>query len=385
MNSEANPQKKPRILLRLILVIALVGTVGGSLAYLKLEQFAELQAQGEIPPPPISVEVAVATPGQWQKRILAIGSLVASQGVDISSEVGGIVREIEFRSGQEVSAGQLLLQLDDQTELASLEARKAEYESADSQYQRLLKLKDQAFVNANDLDTQAGIVEVARSQIGVAESALAKKKISAPFAGKLGIREVDVGEYLAPGTAVVSLQSLDRLLLDFTLPESNYREIAVGQPIRFKVHTYPDEVFDASIVAWNPSLDESTRNITIRATVDNRDRRLAPGMFAEMEVTSSRVVDVLTLPETAIFYNIYGEAVYVLEKEEDAEADDETYRLAARQVDVEYRENGIAGINSGLKQGDLAVTAGQLKLYPSLKVVIVDGNDDLQASTVSAQ
>ena len=385
MNSEANPQKKPRLLLRLILVIALVGTVGGSLAYLKLEQFAELQAQGEIPPPPISVEVAVATPGQWQKRILAIGSLVASQGVDISSEVGGIVREIEFRSGQEVSAGQLLLQLDDQTELASLEARKAEYESADSQYQRLLKLKDQAFVNANDLDTQAGIVEVARSQIGVAESALAKKKISAPFAGKLGIREVDVGEYLAPGTAVVSLQSLDRLLLDFTLPESNYREIAVGQPIRFKVRAYPDEVFDASIVAWNPSLDESTRNITIRATVDNRDRRLAPGMFAEMEVTSSRVVDVLTLPETAIFYNIYGEAVYVLEKEEDAEADDETYRLAARQVDVEYRENGIAGINSGLKQGDLAVTAGQLKLYPSLKVVIVDGNDDIQASTDSTQ
>jgi len=378
------PTRKPRLILRLFVVLLLVGAIVGGLAYIKLGQFEVMSAQGSIPPPPISVTVAEAKPTQWQKRILAIGTLVASQGVDISSEIGGIVRSINFASGEEVKAGKLLLQLDNQTEIASLESTKAQYESDNSQYQRLLKLKNQSFVTKNDLDTQAGLVEVARSQIAVAEAALAKKSISAPFSGKLGIRLVDVGEYLAPGTPIVSLQSLDKLLLDFTLPESNFRELAVGQPITFKVRSYPDKIFKARVKAWNPKLDESTRNITIQAEVDNRKRELAPGMFAEMEVTSTQSVDVLRVPETAIFYNIYGEAVYVLEKPEATEEDpDPAYRLAARQVKVAFRDQGNAGITQGIKAGDLVVTAGQLKLYPSLKVAIVDDIPDLQPASDS--
>jgi len=378
--------KKPRLFLRLFLVLLLVAAIAGSLGYVKYGQIQVKVAQGSIAQPPISVTVAEAKPDKWQKRILAIGSLVASQGVDISSEVGGIVRSINFDSGGEVKAGKLLLQLDNQTEVASLESRKAQYDADNSQYQRLLKLKNQSFVTKNDLDTQAGLVDVARSQIGVAEAALAKKSISAPFAGKLGIRLVDVGQYLAPGTPIVSLQSVNKLLLNFTLPESNFKELSVGQSISFKVRSYPGKKFNAMVKAWNPKLDENTRNITIQAEVDNKARELAPGMFAEMEVTSTARINVLSVPETSIFYNIYGEAVYVLEKPEatakDAAPD---YRLAARQVKVAYRNKGIAGISKGIKAGDKVVTAGQLKLYPSLKVAIVDDVPDYPSSNDSTQ
>ena len=373
MSEAETPKKKPSLFLRFFIVILLVGAIVGALAFVKFGQIQAMMAQGSIPPPPISVTVAEARAEQWNKRIMAIGTLVASQGVDISSEVGGIVRSIDFESGQEVKSGGLLLQLDNKTEIASLESAKAQYESDNSQYQRLLKLKNQSFVTNNDLDTQAGLVEIARSQIGVARAALEKKSIAAPFSGKLGIRLVDVGEYIAPGTPIVSLQSVDKLLLDFTLPEDNFNDLAVGQSIDFKVRSYPDNTFNARIKAWNPMLDENTRNVTVQAEVENKQRQLAPGMFAEMAVTSSKKVSVLSLPETAIFYNIYGEAVYILEKSEASEGDPEPdYCLAARQVKVAYRSAGKAGISKGISEGDLVVTAGQLKLYPSLKVAIVE-------------
>ena len=376
------PPKRPSLFLRFFVIILLVGAMVGALAYVKYGQIQVMIAQGSTPPPPISVTVAEAKSEQWNKRIMAIGTLVASQGVDISSEVGGIVRQINFKSGQEVKAGTLLIQLDNQTEIASLKSAEAQYQSDNSQYQRLLKLNNQSFVTKNEIDTQVGLVEVARSQIGVAEAALEKKSISAPFSGKLGIRGVDVGEYIGPGTPIVTLQAIDQLLLDFTLPESNFKDLAIGQSIDFKVRSYPDKTFKAKISAWNPKLDEDTRNATIRADVDNRQRQLAPGMFAEMQVTSTKRIPVLKVPETAIFYNIYGEAVYVLENPEDSGIEDKpNYRLAARQVKVAYRKNGEAGVSDGLADGDLVVTAGQLKLYPSLVVTIVDDVPDYQAST----
>lgn len=370
--NEVSP-RKPRLFLRFFAVFLIVAAIVAALGYVKFGQIQTMIAQGSIPPPPISVTVAEAKAEQWSAKIKTIGTLVASQGVDVSSEVGGIVRSINFESGQSVKAGALLVQLDDQAEIATLNAAEARYESDNSQYQRLLKLKNQSFVTNNDLDTQAGLVDVAESQIGVARAALAKKSITAPFSGKLGIRQVDLGEYLAAGTPIVSLQAIDSLLLDFTLPESNFKDLAIGQTIDFKVRSYPQTVFNARIVAWNPELDASTRNVIVQAAVDNRDGRLAPGMFAEMDVTSNRKISVLTLPETSIFYNIYGEAVYVLETDESsADGDEPAYRLAARQVDVAYRDNGKVGILTGVKQGELVVTAGQLKLYPSLKVTVVD-------------
>lgn len=377
--------KKPRLFLRILVVLILVAAVAAGLGYKKYLQIGVLVAQGSVVPPPISVTVAYAESAEWNKRIKAAGTLVASQGIELSTEVAGIVKSIHFESGQEVDKGALLFELDNEFELATLGQAQAEFNAENSQYQRLLKLKAQAFVPQNDIDAQTALVDIARAQIRVAEVALSKKKITAPFSGKLGIRLVDMGEYIIPGIPLVTLQSVDKLLLDFTLPESNFNDLAVGQNIRFKVRSFADKSFTAEVKAWSPVLDESTRNISIQAEVDNINRQLAPGMFAEMEVNSAQKVAVVTLPETAIFYNIYGEAVYVLEKQPESRDDAPEYRLAARQVQVAYRSNGQVGIISGIDAGDLAVTSGQLKLYPSLRVAIVDDVPEFKAANASAE
>ncbi len=378
--------KKPRLVLRIFIVLALLMAMTAALGYKKFIQIQTMMAQDSVPPPPISVTVAEAKPADWRKRIKAIGTLFANQGVDISSEVAGIVTSINFVSGQEVKTGKLLVELDSRSELASLASAMAQYEADNSRYQRLIKLKDKEFVTKNALDEQIALVDIARSQIGITEAALSKKSIGAPFSGKLGIRQIDLGEYIAPGTSIVTLQSIDQLLLDFTLPESNFRDLSVGQSVSFKVRSYPERKFSGRVTAWDPLLDENTRNVSIRAEVDNKDRRLAPGMFAEIEVESRQTLAVLTVPETAIFYNIYGEAVYVLEKPEVSDSDlDPGYILAARQVRVAYRVGGFAGISEGLKAGDQVVTAGQLKLFPSLKVVIVDDVAEYKATTSTGQ
>lgn len=371
----SNPatHRKPRLWLRLMLVFLLIAAITGALGYQKFLQIQQQIAQGSQVPPPISVTVATAGADQWERRIKAIGNLVAFQGVNVTTEASGVITSINFDSGQRVEEGTLLVELDNRTEMANLEAARARLESENSQYQRLLKLKGQSFVTNNDVDTQAALVDIAEAEVRIAQVALAKKRIYAPFLGELGIRQVDLGEYVAPADNIVTLLSLKRLYLDFTLPEVNFNDLIVNQPLEFKVRSYPQKVFSARVEAWNPQLDVNTRNVAIRAIVENRDGLLAPGMFADITLLSQRREDVLTIPETAVFYNIYGEAAYVLEKPPATPEDpDPHYRLAARQLNVLYRRDGVAGVRSGLNVGDIVVTSGQLKLYPSLAVAIVD-------------
>jgi membrane fusion protein (multidrug efflux system) len=373
--------RKPRLWLRLFVVLLLIATIAGALGYQKYLQIQQQIAQGSQLPPPISVTAASAQPAQWERRIRAIGSLVAFQGVNVTTEVSGIITRINFDSGNQIKKGTLLVELDNRTEKANLESAQARLASDDSQYQRLLKLKDQSFVTSTDIDTQAALVDISKSEVRVAEVALAKRIIYAPFSGKLGIRQVDLGEYVAPGDTIVTLLSLERLYLDFTLPEANFNDLVKDQDLEFKVRPYPDQAFKARVEAWNPQLDINTRNVTIRALVDNSKGLLAPGMFADISLDSRRQTPVMTVPETAIFYNIYGEAVYILEKQQPDESNPESdYRLAARQVDVLYRKDGMAGVKSGLEDGDLVVTSGQLKLYPSLRVAIVDDVPEFQSN-----
>jgi membrane fusion protein (multidrug efflux system) len=379
--SQQATTRKPRLWLRLLLVLLLLAAIAGGLGYQKYLQIQRQIAMGSQAPPPISVTAATAEAAQWQRRVRAIGSLVAFQGVDVTTEVSGVITSINFDSGNRIEAGTLLVELDNRTEMANLEAAQARLASDNSQYQRLLKLMDQKFVTSNDVDTQAALVDISEAEVRVAEVALAKKRIYAPFSGKLGIRQVDLGEYVAPGDNIVTLLSLDRLYLDFTLPEANFNDLVSEQMVEFRVRSYPDKVFKARVEAWNPQLDVNTRNVAIRAVVKNDEGLLAPGMFADISLFSQRETTVITVPETAVFYNIYGEAVYVLENEP---ASDETaapdYRLAARQIDVLYRRDGIAGVRSGLEAGDMVVTSGQLKLFPSLRVSIVDDVPDYQST-----
>ena len=371
--SEQASTRKPRLWLWLLLVLLLVAAMVGSLAYQKYSQIQQQIAQGSQVPPPISVTVAKAKAAMWESRVAAIGSLVAFQGVDVTTEVSGVITSITFDSGNTIAKDKLLFELDNRTEMANLEAARARLASDNSQYQRLLKLKDQSFVTKNDIDTQAALVDISEAEVRIAQVALAKKKIYSPFSGKLGIRQIDLGQYVAPGDNIVTLLSLDKLYLDFTLPEANFNDLVDNQSLEFKVRSYPEQLFSARVEAWNPQLDVNTRNVAIRAIVDNHKGLLAPGMFADISLNSQRQLPVMMVPETSIFYNIYGEAVYVLELQPASESSAEPdYRLAARQVDVLYRREGIAGVRSGLEADDIVVTSGQLKLYPSLRVSIVD-------------
>ncbi len=371
MNQPEN--RRPRLWLRLLLVILVLGAIAGPLGYIKKNQIDEMSTQGSQVPPPISVTVATAKNAQWQRRIKAIGTLVAFKDVAVTTEVSGVVTSINFDSGDQVKASSLMVEFDARTEVANLKSAEAQFEADNSQYQRLLKLKDQSFVTKSDIDVQASLVNISAATVNVAKAALSKKQIFAPFSGKLGIRKINLGQFVSPGESIVTLLSFDKLYLDFSLPEQNFRDLLVDQTIKFRVRAFPNETFTARVETWNPELNANTRNISVRAVVQNKGQLLAPGMFADMEISSRLKVAVNTIPETAIFYNIYGEAVYVLEQQENSEDSSEPdFRLAARKVDVAYRQSGVAGVRSGLNDGDVVVTAGQLKLYPSLRVAIVD-------------
>jgi membrane fusion protein (multidrug efflux system) len=251
-------------------VIFLLLIIGGALGYKKYLQIQEQIAMGSMPVPPSSVTVADATADQWQNRLKAIGTLVASQGIDITSEVNGIVKQLNFESGQEIRNGELLLSLNNEIEQAALTTAQAQFESANNQYQRSLKLKSQKFVTENEIDLQRWATNSAKSRVQSAQAALDKKNILVPFSGMLGIRNVDVGDYVSPGTKLVSLQDVDTLYLDFTLPERHFTQIAKQQPVKFKVRSYPDRIFEGQIQAWDPNLDTNTRNVNVRAEVKNR-------------------------------------------------------------------------------------------------------------------
>lgn len=383
MIPEENKDLKPGPLgfvLRIIFVLVILAGIVGWLAYEKMGQFEAMGAQFSQPPPAITVTVEETRSQTWQRRIKAIGTLVAYQSIDITAEVPGLIQKFHFNSGSDVKKGQLLLEIEDSVELAALASAQANYDADNSQYQRLVKLKEKSFVTDNDLENQESKVNIAKAQFVVAETALAKKQVVAPFSGKLGIRQADIGEYIAPGTAIITLQSINHLYLDFTLPERYFRELKVGQTVQFEVSNFPNQVFKARVETWNPALDKDTRNISVRASVKNKNHRLAPGMFADMHITSTEKVEVVTVPETAIFYNIYGEAAYILKNSGNADLPD--YQLAARQIEVIYRQDGLAGVVSGLETGDQVVTSGQLKLYPGLKVAIFNENVKSISSTL---
>ena len=370
MSDKAN--KKPRLWLRLLLVMLLVALIAGALGFIKYRQIQELILQSSVPKAPVKVEAAQVKTRKWPRRLKAIGSLKSLQGVELSSEVGGVVRKINFRSGQKVKAGEILLELNDELELAQIKTARARLSAAQSRHRRTKKLKGKKYVSEFELDEVISALNVARAELASAEASLAKRSITAPFAGILGIKNVDKGDYISPGVNIVSLQSIDKLYLDFTLPEQFYHEVKKGQTVWFKVKSDPDKTFSGKVSVWDPILHDTTRNLNVRAIVDNAASQLAPGMFAQIVLETDIQTEVMAVPETAIFYNIYGESVYVLAKDKDNAKSQETYILESRQVKVLYRKDGMAGITKGLHSKDMVVTSGQLKLYPGLDVAIAN-------------
>ncbi|WAK03924.1 efflux RND transporter periplasmic adaptor subunit [Methylobacter sp. YRD-M1] len=350
---------------RILLIVMLSALIFGGLFGWKFYQDRLAQSRMQAPPP-VVVAVTQVKWEQWQPYLTSVGSLVAVAGVDVSNELAGKITAIHFESGQSVRKDQLLVTLDTSTDEAELRGLQADAQLAQVRLERHEKLIVKQFVSRSDYDLSRAQLAQAQAAVKAKLSVIAKKRIRAPFDGKLGIRLVDIGQYLAEGSAIVPLQQLDPIYVDFTLPEQHLGGLAVGQQMTVTVQAYPGKLFRGSISAINPLVDIETRSIKLRATLANPEQILRPGMFADVRVLSSQKQDVLTLPDTAITYNPYGDSVFVIE------SDAQGLTVQRRQVETGETRAGRVQIVKGLQAGERVVSAGQVKLRNDMPVRIDD-------------
>jgi membrane fusion protein (multidrug efflux system) len=343
---------------RLIVVVVIVGVLLGGLVgwHLLVGHFIK-QALAHNAQPLQTVTTMAAKYSDWQPEISAVGSVRAVRGVDITTEVAGLVRALDFRSGDDAKRGQTLVQLNADSDLASLHALEAAADLADTVYARDKVQFEAEAISKAQLDADAADVKNRRAQAAAQAAVLAKKTLRAPFDGRLGITTVNPGQYLNPGDKVVTLQALDPLYIDFRLPQQQLAQVRPGLAARLSTDTFPGETFSGKITAVDPRVDPASRNFQAEATIANPGHRLLPGMFARVAVVSGDVKHYLTLPQTAITYNPYGSTVFLAVK-------DAKGKLTAQQTFVTTgptRGDQVA-ILKGLNAGDEVVTSGQLKL-----------------------
>jgi len=351
------------MLLRLFLVLLFLAAVLGGVFGWKYMQMQQQAAMGGPPPPPV-VAAAEVTEDAWQPRLRAVGTLVATQGIFVTNEVSGQVREILFESGQEVAKGDLLIQLDDSVDQADLKGLLAQRDLAKVKLGRFARLIKDRSASQSDYDEAKAELDGAEAAVDAKQALIAKKRITSPFDGRLGIRIVDLGEYLPPGSQIVPLDALDPIFVDYSLPERHLPQISVGKQVVVTVAAYPGQEFIGTISAINPAVEEKTRTVKIRATLDNSEGLLRPGMFAEVATILPARDRVLTLPRTAITFAPYGDTVFLIE-----EKDGQTL-VQRRQVQTGQSQEGRVEISEGLSARDRVVIAGQVKLRNGQSVTI---------------
>lgn len=363
---------------RVIIVLAVVGVVGGLLFGFQIFKgimIAKFMNPGSLPPQTVSTIAAKVQ--DWQPTISAVGTLRAARGADLSVETAGIVDQINFESGQDVKAGTALVQLRVEDEQARLEALQTSAQLARTQYERNVKQLEAKAISRASLDVDAANLKNAEAAVAEQRAMLNKKIVRAPFAGRLGVRLVDEGQYITPGTAVVTLQDLNSIYADFYLPDQDAVRLQAGQKVRITTSGTGDESFEGTITAIDPKVDLKSRNVLIRATLANTKHRLLPGASAEITIDAGKGERHLTLPQTAITFNPYGSTVYLAM--EDGKDEKGQPKLIARQTFVTTgptRGDQIA-VLTGIKEGDVVVTAGQMKLQAGTPLVV---NNSLQPS-----
>ena len=356
---------------RMLAMLIGVGLLfGGIFAYKAFVSYQVKKSMSAAQAPPVAVTTIKAAYTSWQPQLKAVGSLRAVRGVDVTSEIAGLVQTINFNSGQEVTEGQMLVQLNADADTALLHSLEAAADLANTVYERDRKQYEVQAVSKATLDADAADLKVKRAQVTQQAAIVEKKSIRAPFAGRLGISTVNPGQYINPGDKVVTLQSLDEIYTDFYLPQQELSHIARGQAVVVSSDTYPGRTFIGKITAINPAVDQSTRNFQVEATVNNPKHELLPGMYASVEVKSGAAQRYLTLPQTAVTYNPYGETVFIVE--ESGKGPDGKPILIARQtfVTVGPTRGDQVAVLKGINEGDTVVTSGQLKLKNGSRVII---------------
>src|SRR6266480_6278270 len=364
-------RKRPVRMVRWFIIVGLLLTLlVGSLVYFNYfrgKMIAQFFANNK--PPPVSVSIAEAKSEVIPNLLMAVGDLAAVHQVNVTSDVNGRITDIHFTAGASVKAGTPLVQLFDAPEQGDLANFKAQQRVAQISLDRAKQLAERQFGPQATVDTAQAAFDQASASIAKTEAIISQKLVRAPFDGELGVRKVEVGQFLTAGTQIVSLTDLSELYANFTVTEKDSGNLKVGQIVRVVVDAYPGRKFEGQITTIEPQISTDTRNIRVQATIANPDHILKPGMFATTTVVLPDKPPVVTVPETAVDYTLYGDSVFLItEKKED---DGKTSLSAVRTfVRTGNRINGRVEVLSGLKPADRVVAVGQLKLQSGAAVAI---------------
>lgn len=372
-------------------MLIMVGCVILLIAVLAFGKYLQIQKMiASAPKPGAQVVTAIKVQAlEWQPQLTAVGTLVPVRGVDVTTEIAGLVRKVNFKSGDEVKAGQVLFEMNAESDIAQLRSLQAAADLAATVLKRdKLQLAAQAISQAQ-VDNDEADLKSRKALVAQQQALVDKKTIRAPFAGKLGITAVNPGQYLNPGDVLVTLQTVDTVYADFFVPQKQIAGLSIGQKLNLTSDAWPGVAFPAKVTAISPKVDAATRNVQVQATVANPKRQLLPGMFANVSLDQGELKKYLTLPQTAITYNPYGSTVFVLapakaeQGKQPAKDKDQTgsgnQQLVAQEVFVTTgptRGDQVA-VLTGIKEGQTIVTSGQLKLKNGTPAVI---NNTVQPS-----
>jgi membrane fusion protein (multidrug efflux system) len=347
-----------RMVLMLVIMLALVGGLG----FVKYKQVeAAIAAGANFQIPPTAVTTVVAQKETWPSTMGVIGTAAAIQGVTVSADLPGTIDTIHFESGQWIKEGQILVELDTRQERAQLASLEAQRDLAGINYGRAQELVKSGVIAKQEYDNAAAQQKATEAQVGDIKAAIARKTIRAPFSGVLGIRQVSLGQYLAAGQAIVSLQTLSPIYVNFGVPQQDSGKMVAGHVLRVTSADVPGVNFTGRIIALDSVINEQTRNIQVQAVVTNKDNRLRPGMFVQVELPLGSPRQVIPLPASAINYAPYGDSVYVVTNMTDPKG--KSYRGVRQQVvKVEGSRGDQVGITSGVNPGDEVVSSGVFKL-----------------------
>ena len=367
-----------RFVIAAILVALFLGGVGYFNLVFKPKMIGEFMAK--MKPPAATVAAERAGTKEWIDRVQSIGTLIAIQGVEVSPEVAGIVKDYYFESGNDVAKGDKLVALDTSVEEADLVKNRAVLLEANADLKRQASLVKRAIVSQAVVDTTTSKRDSAAASVQRMEAVIAQKNITAPFAGRLGLRRVEKGQYVKAGDPLVWLQALDPIWIDFPVPEGDLGKLKIGAPIELGVNAYPGQVFKGEIEAFDARVAQDTRTLMVRGRLPNADHKLLPGMFANVAVLEGKPKELVTVPRTAVTYGLYGDSVWVVK--EGPPAPEKTasvgeVEVPAPQLTVERRfvrvgpsQGDEVAVLEGVKAGEQVVTSGQLKLHPDAAIKI---------------
>jgi membrane fusion protein (multidrug efflux system) len=364
---DKKPSTTKRMIWMVVGVLLLIALIAGIKVLLVMRMI-----HGMPKPAPFTVSTTTARAQPWQPALSAVGTLRAANGADLAMDVAGLVTGVSLKSGQDVKQGQLLLQLRDGDDVAQLQQLEAAAQLSQLTFERARKQLAAQAISKADYDTAAADLKGRQAAVAQQKVVVAKKQLRAPFAGRAGIITTSPGDYLSAGSAVVTLQQLDPLFVDFSVPQSELGRLQVGQVVNLKLDAYAGRGFTGKLSAISPKVDLGTRNVQVEATVPNHDKALTPGMFAKVSVDVGNEQPRLTLPQAAIVYNPYGDTVYVVQPSKGKDDKGQPLPPTVKQTFVtvgETRGDQVA-ILKGIEAGTVVVTSGQIKLKNDAPIAI---------------